>query len=389
MANIRLLQVSYVGQYLIVSRRNGRGRCPGCWGLLQEDSLNSTMKAAVMYGPSDIRYEDVEKPGCPAGGFVLKVSAVGLCGSDIRNLTTDSRAEYPYVYGHEVVGEVVEVAEGVTNYRVGQQIYVYPEAHCLKCFNCRNAHHEQCSDLESYMTRPGGFADYISYTAKRVERGATFELPQGFDPVLASLAEPLSSTFACVDNIDVKMGDEVAILGAGPIGVFLAILCKMRGAASITMVDLNAERLERTLEFGVDNIVNSAEKDPVEEVIRLTNGLGATKVISANPSTQAQAQAIRMARKCGTVVFFGGVPKGKLSEIDSNLVHYNGIWIYGHYGANSVQVQRAFEIATSPDFPGDKVVTHILPLSQINEAIELTRTGEALKVVLVPNHEGA
>lgn len=341
-----------------------------------------------MYGPNDIRYEEVPRPACPEGGFVVKVLAVGMCGSDLRNLTTDSRAgDYPFIYGHEVVGEVVEVADGVTKYRPGQLIYVYPEAHCLVCENCRSGHNEQCTDIEHYTDHPGGFADYIAYSAKRVARGATFELPPDADPVLSSLAEPLSSTYACVDNINVGLGDTVAILGAGPIGIFLSVLSKLRGASTIIMVDVNADRLARAAEFGVDHQVNAAESDPVAEVLRLTGGLGAHKVISANPSTKAQAQAILMARKCGTVVFFGGAPRGELTSIDSNVVHYNGLWIYGHYGANSIQVQRAFEIATRPDFPAAGIVSHVLPLSRINEAIELVRTGQALKVVLRPNYE--
>lgn len=339
-----------------------------------------------MHGPGDIRVEEVPAPECPDGGFVLKVTAVGLCGSDIRNLTTDSRkGNYPHIYGHEVVGEVVEVAPGVDVYRVGQRIYVYPEAHCLRCENCRMGHNEQCTNLDSYINRPGGFAEYIAYPASRVARGGTFELQDGQDPVLASLAEPMSSTYACVDNINVTLGDTVVIIGAGPIGVFLSILSRMRGAARIIAIDINDERLEKITGFEVDFTINSAQQDAVAEVMRLTDGLGAHKVISANPSTKAQAQAIEMARACGTVVFFGGAPKGALTEIDSNIVHYRGLWIYGHYGANSIQVQRAFELAVSPGFPGERIVTNILPLEKINEAIELTRTGEALKVVLRPD----
>jgi L-iditol 2-dehydrogenase len=346
------------------------------------------MKAAVMYGPNDIRYEDVDRPVCPEGGFVLKVKAVGLCGSDIRNLTTDSKkGNYPYIYGHEVVGEVCEVYPGVDKYKVGQTIYVYPEAHCLKCENCRNGHNEQCTEIESYTERPGGFAQYIAYTKKRVDRGATYVLPDGVDPILATLAEPMSSTYACVDNINVTLGDTVVIIGAGPIGIFLSILSKMRGAKEVILIDINQSRLDKASEFNIDYIINSSEKDPVEEVLRLTNNIGAHKVISANPSTAAQKQAILMAKKSGIVVFFGGVPKGQLTEIDTNIIHYNGLWIYGHYGANSIQVQKAFELAISKDFPAEKIITHVLPLKDINKALELTKTGEALKVALLPNEE--
>lgn len=350
--------------------------------------MASLMDAAVMHGPGDIRFEQVERPVCPDGGFVVKVEAIGLCGSDIRNLTTDSRAgQYPHIYGHEVVGIVDEVAAGVTAHAVGDRIYVYPVAHCLRCEFCRAGHSEQCPNVENYADRPGGFAQYIAYTASRVERGATFLVPAGIDPVVASLAEPLSSTYACVDNINVTMGDTVAILGAGPIGVFLAVLCRMRGAQKVILVDVNSDRLDKSAGFDIDHRIDSSSTDAVEEVRRLTGGLGADKVISANPSTQAQQQALAMAKKTGTVVFFGGVPKGALTEIDSNLIHYSGLWIYGHYGANSMQVQRAFELAIDPKFPASSIVTHVLPLREINRAMELTRTGEALKVVLLPNSE--
>lgn len=351
--------------------------------------MSPLMDAAVMHGPGDIRVEKVERPACPEGGFVVRVQAVGLCGSDIRNLTTDSRkGDYPHIYGHEVVGVVDEVAEGVTEYAVGDTIYVYPLAHCLKCEFCRSGHSEQCPDVEEYTDRPGGFAQYIAYTPTRVARGFTFAVPDGVDPVHASLAEPLSSCYACVDNIGVGMGDSVAILGAGPIGVFLAILSKLRGASDVILIDVNADRLAKSRAFPqIDHRIDSSTTDAVAEVRRLTGGLGASKVISANPTVVAQQQGLAMARKTGTVVFFGGVPKGALTEVDSNLVHYGGLWIYGHYGANSIQVQRAFELAIDPSFPAADIVSHVLPLARINEAIDMTRTGEALKVVLVPDAE--
>lgn len=346
------------------------------------------MDAALMYGPGDIRVEQVEVPECPDGGFVVEVGAIGMCGSDIRNLTSDScSGAYPWIYGHEVVGRVAEVAPGVTAYRPGQWIYVYPLAHCLKCENCRSGHSEQCSEVEEYTANPGGFAQYIAYSSKRVDRGATFEIPDGVDPVRATLAEPLSSTYACLENIDVKMGDSVAILGSGPVGIMLAILARMRGASQVIVTDTNQARLDKAAQFEIDALVNSAETDAVSEVLRLTGGRGADKVISANPSTIAQQQALLMARKAGTVVFFGGVPKGSLTELDTNLIHYNGLWIYGHYASNTMQVQRSFELSIDPRFPADQLITHVLPLFEINRALELARSGEALKSVLLPNGE--
>ena len=343
------------------------------------------MQAAMMYGPNDIRVEMIDRPLCPEGGFVLKVDAVGLCGSDIRNLTTDSRqGEYPFLYGHEIVGTIVESDNEEFEFNVGDQIYVYPEAHCLKCENCRSGHHESCTEVESYTEHPGGFAEYISYTKKRVERGAMYKIPEGVNAVRATLAEPMSSTYACAENINITLGDNVVIAGAGPIGVFLVILAKMRGAEKIIVIDLNDERLKETIKFGATHIINGSKEDAIKKVLDFTDGKGAHKVITANPSVKSQEEAIYMTKRGGTIAYFGGVPKGDMATIDSNFVHYNNLWIYGHYGANSIQVQKAFELALSDRFPSEDIITHILPLSEINKGLELVKKGEALKVVLIP-----
>ncbi|MCD8091206.1 MAG: alcohol dehydrogenase catalytic domain-containing protein [Clostridiales bacterium] len=346
------------------------------------------MKAALMYGPSDIRIEEIPKPECPEGGFILKVMAIGLCGSDIRNLTTDSRkGKYPHVYGHEIVGVIDEVSPTTEKYKVGDRIYVYPVDHCLKCEPCRSGHSEMCENGGDYTGRQGGFADYYAVTKQQVERDSVFYIPDGVSYESASLGEPLSSVYACQDNINVTFRDVIVIIGAGPIGCFHAQLAKMRGAKKVIMIEINDKRLEMAKQFGVDETINSEKEDPIEAVMRYTGGKGADKVISANPSTKAQGQALFMARKGGLVVFFGGVAKGALTELDTNIIHYNGLWIYGHYGANSLQVQKSFELVVSGDFPTDKFITHVLPLSQINEGIHLTRTGEAIKVVLLPNED--
>ncbi len=343
------------------------------------------MKAAVMHGPGDIRYEDVDKPSCPAGGLLLKVEAVGLCGSDIRNLVTDSRkGRYPHIYGHEQVGFVEEVAPGVTDFAVGDRIYVYPLAPCMKCQYCLAGDTANCLNPDNYTERQGGFADYIGIVPKQVNGGSVHIIPDGVDFELATLGEPLSSVCACLDAVDVKLGDTVVILGAGPIGCFCAQVAKLRGAFTVIMAEVNDARLEKAREFGVDHTVNSAREDPVEAVRRLTGGLGAHAVISANPSVEAQAQAVYMTRKGGTAVFFGGVPKGAKAEIDTNYAHYNNIWMYGNFGASASQVRKAFELAISPQFPARGFISHVMPLSEINEAVRLTQTGEALKVVLKP-----
>lgn len=344
------------------------------------------MKAALMYGPNDIRVEETEKPICPKDGLLLKIMAVGLCGSDIRNLTTDSRkGDYPFIYGHEIVGFVDETGSEQTKYSVGDRLFLFPGTYCMECDECISGHSENCSDTAvAKLAGTGGFAQYVAVSGEKIRRGGIYEIPDDVSFEAASLGEPLTSVFACLENVDVKFPDTLVIIGAGPIGCFMAQLSKIRGAQKVIMIDINDNRLEMAKQFGVDITINSSKEDPIEAVKSLTNGKGADKVISATPANATQTQSIHMVRKGGLVVFFGGVPKGSMTELDCNLIHYNNIWIKGHFGASYSQSKRAFQLAVSPNFPTEKFVTHILPLEQINEGIKLTRTGEAIKVVLHP-----
>ena len=344
------------------------------------------MKAALMYGPNDIRVEMIEKPACPTDGLILKIMAVGLCGSDIRNLTSDSRkGNYPFIYGHEIVCVVDEIGPEQTKYKVGDRLYLFPGTYCMECDECISGHSENCSNHEvAHLAGTGGFAQYIAVKGEKVRRGGIYYIPEDVTYEAASLGEPLTSVYACLDNCKVGYPDTLVIIGAGPIGCFMAQLAKLRGAQKVIMIDLNDSRLEMAKQFGVDETINSINIDPIAEVLRLTNGKGADKVISATPANATQTQSIHMVKKGGLVVFFGGVPKGSMTELDCNLIHYNNIWIKGHFGASYIQSKKAFELAINPAFPTEKFITHILPLDKINEGIQLTRTGEAIKVVLHP-----
>lgn len=343
------------------------------------------MKAAVMYGPNDIRVEEYPKPTCDRDGMILRVDAIGLCGSDIRNLTTDSqKGKYPVILGHEHVGTVVEIGEEVTKYSIGDRLYVYPGVPCFQCEYCRSGKTNLCINSRTYADIQGGFAEYLPIPKWGIDGGNIWKIPEGFDLINATLAEPLSSVYACQENINVTLGDVVVIIGAGPIGCFHAELAKLRGAAKVIMIEINDDRLQKSLDYGVDYIINSSHVDAVAKVKELTNGKGADKVISANPSTKAQEQAIFMCAQGGIIVFFGGVPKGSMTTIDSNYIHYNNLWIYGHYGASSVQCKKAFDLIISQKFKAEKYITAVLPLDEINNAIKLVQTGKAMKIVLTP-----
>lgn len=259
------------------------------------------MKARLMYGPNDIRVEETEKPSCPKDGLILKIMAVGLCGSDIRNLTTNSRkGNYPFIYGHEIVGLVDEIGEKQTKYQIGDRLFLFPGTYCMECDECISGHSENCSNTAvSGLAGTGGFAQYVAVSGEKIRRGGIYPIPDNVSFDAASLGEPLTSVFACLENVKVGYPDTLVIIGAGPIGCFMSQLAKIRGAQKVIMIDINENRLKMAREFGVDITVNSSIEDPIEAVKKLTNGKGADKVISATPVNATQTQSIHMVKKEG------------------------------------------------------------------------------------------
>lgn len=343
------------------------------------------MKAALMYGENDVRIEEIEKPDYGSEGLLLKVEVIGLCGSDIRNLTTDSRkGDYPHIYGHEVVGTVAETGRDCSKYSVGDRLYVYPAVPCLECEYCRAGNSHSCKNLKAYDRIQGGFAQYMAVPDWGVKGPNIYKIPDDTSFETAVMAEPLSSVYACLDNVNVRIGQNVVIVGAGPIGCLMAELAKIRGAEKVIMVEINDQRLEESTSFGVDHTINSAKVNAVEEVKRLTDGHGAHVVISANPSTKAQTDAVYMVRPNGTLVFFGGVPKGMLTDIDTNHLHYNSVWTYGHYGSNTLQVKESFDMIISGRIDAKKYVSKVMSLDDLFEAVQLMKDGKANKVLIKP-----
>ena len=217
----------------------------------------------------------------------------------------------PFIYGHEIVGVVDEIGPDETKYKVGDRLFLFPGTYCMECDECISGHSENCGNEHvAKLAGTGGFAQFVAVSGEKIKYGGIYEIPEGVSYDAASLGEPLTSVFACEENIGVGYNDTVVIIGAGPIGCFMTQLAKIRGAQKVIMIDINDTRLAMVKKFGADEVINSAKVDPIEAVRKLTDGKGADKVISANPSNSAQAQSIFMARKGGIVVFFGRCSKG-------------------------------------------------------------------------------
>ncbi len=350
--------------------------------------MADSMRAVVVRAPMEFAVEDVPVPEIPRGGLLLKILACGLCGSDLRTLRMGHRkVTFPWTIGHEISGTVEKLGEGYTGeWNVGDTLAVGPLAYCGTCEFCQDGEYELCENQKEIgQTWAGGFAQYMALPAETIRLGNIQKIPEGADPKLAAVAEPVSSCVNAQEKANIKLGETVVIIGAGPIGCIHISLARARGANRIFIIDLSPDRLKMAEAFEPDAVINGGETDAVQEVMKLTGGKGAHVVIVAAPAPQAAVQAVEMARKGGRVIQFGGMPKDNSKPgVDMNLVHYNSLHIIGTSTFAPRHNRLALELLIQGTIPGDKLITHTFPLEDFVKGAKLALDGKVLKGVFLP-----
>ena len=349
------------------------------------------MRAAVFEGPGKMAVRDVDEPVCGDWGVRVRVRACAVCGTDVRIYNYGQKnVKPPHTIGHEIAGTVEEVGpaalEAGCSPPAGSRVVIVTAVGCGLCANCRRGFHNMCPENTAIgYDYPGGFAEQILVPEKAVRQGNVLAAPEGLSFKHASVVEPLSCCVNGQDYLGIGIGETVVIIGCGPIGCMHAQLARSRGATCIIMVDVEEKRLEMARRFGPDLLVNGKTVDPVAQVMEQTGGVGAEVVIAACSAPQAQQQALEMAAKKGRVSFFAGVPRDKMpASLDSNLLHYRELSVYGAYASYAPQYDQALRLMAAGRIDAGKFVTHTFPLEDIVEAMQVARSGEGLKVVIQP-----
>ncbi len=342
------------------------------------------MKGAVLKAVDDIVYSTVADPALQPGDMLLKVKAATICGTDIRILRGRKTVgvRYPSILGHEFAGEVIDNG-GNSSFAVGQAVAVCPAFACGHCQACIRGSENLCSNLMAMGYEiDGAFAEYVRVPARGVAAGNVFAIPQGTSHALAALAEPLACVINGQQRAEVKWGDAVAILGAGPIGLLHVKLAKLAGARRIIVSQTSALRRAAALAAGADVVINPNEENVVARVQQEADGEGADVVICAVGRPELANDAIRMARPRGRVNLFAGFSKGVVAELDVNAIHYNEIAVTGAFGLTRLQFQRALDMIASGQIELQSFLTHRFDLSEISQALAMAEQGSAIKVVI-------
>lgn len=346
------------------------------------------MKAARFYAPGDIRIEDAPEPVAGPGELKLRVRNCSTCGTDAKiSRYGHHHIAPPRVIGHEIAGEIAAVGDGVQGWAPGDRVQVIAAIPCGRCAECRRGRQTVCPNQESMGYHyEGGFAEYTVIPAKVLAVDGVNRVPEGVGFAEASVAEPLACVLNGQELAGVGPGDDVVVVGAGPIGCLHVRLARARGAARVFLVELNRRRLDMSAErVRPDAAVCGAETDAVEAIRTLTDGRGADVVITAAAAGAAQEQALEMAARSGRISFFGGLPKdAPIIACDSNLVHYRELTIVGANGSSPEHNRRALELIASGEVPVSDLITARLPLTEVLTAIDTVIEGSAIKVTIEP-----
>jgi len=338
----------------------------------------------MLYGVKDLRIEGTPTPRVEAGEVLVKVKAATTCGTDLKIFQrgyVEKIIKLPTIFGHEWAGEVVEVGEGLEWPEKGMRVRAGNSAPCLHCTMCQKGKYNLC---ENMIWLWGAYAEYIKIPARMVLVN-TQEIPTHVSYEEAAITEPLACVLHGAEEAGIKLGDSVAIIGAGPIGLLHLLTAKKIGVEKAIVIDLVEERLNFAEKLGADETINAGKTDVPEAVRKLTNGYGADVVIEAIGLQASWEQALKLVRKGGTVLEFGGCPPGTEIRVNPEMLHYGEVTVMGAFHTTPLHFRKALNLIASRTIDVRPLITRRMKLEEIREAFEILATSKSeIKIAINP-----
>ena len=345
------------------------------------------MLKAVLNAPEDFQLIEGPTPEPGPGEVLLRIEATTLCGTDLRLISGAKTAGVRpgVVMGHEIAGRIEALGEGVTGLDIGRQATVSIVVSCNRCRACLADREHLCENLELFgYAIDGGFQEHMLVPARAVASGNVIQTPKELPATALALAEPLSCVLNAADQLAVKPGDTVVVLGAGPIGLLHTQVAKACGATQIVVTNRSPQRLEAARRVGATHAVNPTTDDLPHLVSDITGGAGADVVIVCIGDLTLANQALQLAGNGGRVSYFAGFPKGSSADVDVNLIHYKELAVTGGSNARRRDVLRAVRMLAAGAIDTEAVVTHTFPLARVHEAVAAVRDRLGVKIAVIP-----
>jgi L-iditol 2-dehydrogenase len=333
------------------------------------------VRVAVYHGGGRVALEERPDPVAGAGELVVRVRACGLCGSDLMGWYQDPRA--PVVLGHEPVGEVVSAGPGAP-VAVGERVHVHHHVPCMTCALCRAGRHTLCATFRATRIDPGGLAELIRVPAENA-RLDVLPVPDHVPDWAATLVEPLGCVVRGQRWAGVGPGSRVAVVGAGAMGLLEIAAARAAGAVAVAALDPREDR--RALAAAAGAALPDGDGP---EAVATALGGAADQVFVCTSDPGAIAAALHLAGPAGVVQLFAPPRPGTAVPLDLGAVFFREVTIQSTYSAGPLDTRDALALLASGAIDAEAIVSHRLPLADVEEAFRLARSGEATKVVVEP-----
>lgn len=347
------------------------------------------MRTLNLYGEQDIRFEQTPEPVIEeTDDVIIKVKAVGICGSDISRYNKLGPYVEGMTFGHEFAGEVAQVGSNVEGVKVGDRVAGCPTFYCGECESCQKGELARCEKLHVIGAyRPGAYAEYVKLSAENV-----IPIPDNVDYDTASMVEPSAVVAHGFYRTNIHPGTEVAIMGCGNIGLLAIQWAKIFGAKKVYAIDIDNDKLEIAKQVGADVVINSLDKPAHEQVLEYTNGNGVDVAVESAGSPITSAQVLALPKKGGEVVFMGipyadiNIERFYFEKIVRNELTVLGSWnaisapFPGKEWSASVHYMSTGQIDVKP------IISHRLHLQEGPETFDkiINRTENFGKVLFYP-----
>ncbi|HEX3798326.1 MAG TPA: alcohol dehydrogenase catalytic domain-containing protein [Verrucomicrobiae bacterium] len=339
------------------------------------------MRAAVLYGQERIKIEQIAPKALLPGEVRVAVEAALTCGTDLKVYKRGYHARMivpPAVFGHELAGIISEVTPQAGEWKVGERVVVANSAPCGKCFYCHNQQENLCDDL---LFLNGAYAESIVIPARLVEKNLLRLKPET-EFLDAALVEPLACVVQGVADLQLRAGQNVLVIGAGPIGLMFVALAKHLGC-SVTAVGRGDARLKTAHDLGAEKVIDLAGHSNLMRAIQGEPNPPFDVVIEAVGKTEVWEAATRLVRKGGKVNFFGGCPSGSAVSLDTGLIHYSNLALLASFHHTPRTIRRALELVESGVIRAKNFVDGECPLSELPELFKSMTAGNRVVKTLV------
>lgn len=339
------------------------------------------MKTLVYAAPEKVEIREMAVPEPQEGQVRIKVKYCGICGSDIGIFTgKHPRAQAPLVLGHEFIGTIDAINGGSGKFKVGDRVSAYPLISCGHCFACETGIPHVCQTLKLIgIDVDGGIAEYVT-----CDESVLFKIDDSVSDKAASVIEPLAVIIRTAHQADFKALDSAVVVGAGPIGILTGIVLKHLGASKIIISDIDELRLDMCKEFGFET-VNVKHDNLIDYVYNATNGVGVDVVFECSGSEVAALEMTKLCRIGGTICLTGvhKVPHA----VNLQDVNFKEQTLIGSrvYTLREFGQAVAFAKEIAPEL--EKIVTHIVPLTESTKVFDLIKDPSEMTVKVVVDCE--